>query len=172
MATAGRGGVQVKSIKDYIDEQHSNIPSFMRRKSVDEIERSDTEKAKNLRDFVSSTGGSRGRGANPITKPSVKSEVKPLVKSEDKPSVKVDTRDMDYGNRPNDVPDAVIKKTEIVKTAPLASRKSTPSVSKPKASMSGIDRAALEEFRNSYDKEQRPQLDALREYTDNIKLRD
>jgi hypothetical protein len=39
-----------------------------------------------------------------------------------KPSVKVDTRDMDYGNRPNDVPDAVIKKTEIVKTAPVVSK--------------------------------------------------
>ena len=49
-----------------------------------------------------------------------------------KPSVKVDTRDMDYGNRPNDVPDAVIKKTEIVKTAPVASRKTvTPSKSVP-----------------------------------------
>jgi hypothetical protein len=29
---------------------------------------------------------------------------------------------MDYGNRPNDVPDAVIKKTEIVKTAPVVSK--------------------------------------------------
>ena len=166
MATAGRGGVQVKSIKDYIDEQHSNIPSFMRRKSADEIERSDTEKAKGLRDFFSSTGGSRGRGANPTTNSTTKPSVKP------KPTVVITPDDNDLGNAPSnnisaasnkEEPAAVIKKTEIVKTAPVVSRKTAPSTMKPKASMSGrggINMAALEEFKNSYDKEQRPQLDA------------
>jgi len=66
-----------------------------------------------------------------------------------KPSVKVDTRDMDYGNRPNDVPDAVIKKTEIVKTAPVVSRKTAPSTMKPKGPTEGArTRAALQEFKD------------------------
>jgi len=115
-------------------------------------------------------------------KPSVKSEVKPSVKMSASPSVSKgmplsDEIDSLVGSSKGSdtAPDAVIKKTEIVKTTPVVSRKSAPSTMKPKASMSGrggIDMAALEEFKNSYDKEQRPQLDALREYTDNIKLRD
>jgi hypothetical protein len=123
-------------------------------------------------------------------KPSVNSEVKPSVKVDSKPSVKMSTPPSISKGMPlsdeidslvgsskgsDTAPDAVIKKTEIVKTAPVVSRKSSPSTMKSKASMSGrggIDMAALEEFKNSYDKEQRPQLDALREYTDNIKLRD
>jgi hypothetical protein len=80
-------------------------------------------------------------------------------------------REAIYGTQKTPEPSKPAKKDEPVAVV----KKQTTVVSKPKASMSGrggIDMAALEEFKNSYDKEQRPQLDALREYTDNIKLRD
>lgn len=122
----------------------------------------------------------------PGTKPNMSKKSDPIVdaiNSDSDASTRAKSRGANreamYGSQKDvskaSTPDVEIKKTEIVKTAPVASRKTAPSVSKPKAStsgMGGIDRAALEEFRNSYDKEQRPQLDALREYTDNIKLRD
>jgi hypothetical protein len=165
MATAGRGGVQVKSIKDYIDEQHSNIPSFMRRKSADEIERSDTEKAKGLRDFFSSTGGSRGRGANPTTNSTTKPSVKP------KPTVVITPDDNDLGNAPSnnisaasnkEEPAAVIKKTEIVKTAPVVSK---PKVSAPTKS----SRNSMADEWAAFSKGREADTAALKDITDRYK---
>lgn len=80
-------------------------------------------------------------------KPSVKSEVKPSVKVDSKPSVKMSTSPSISKGMPlsdeidslvgsskgsDTAPDAVIKKTEIIKTAPVVSRKSAPSIMKSK----------------------------------------
>jgi hypothetical protein len=97
-------------------------------------------------------------------KPSVKSEVKPSVKVDSKPSVKMSTSPSISKGMPlsdeidslvgsskgsDTAPDAVIKKTEIVKTAPVVSRKSAPSIMKSKGPTEGDRaRAALKEFRD------------------------
>jgi hypothetical protein len=168
--------------KENEQKRLKNLPEMMRRKTADEIERSDTEKAKGLRDFFSSTGGSRGRGANPTTnsttKPSVKSEVKPSVKVDSKPSVKMSTSPSISKGMPlsdeidslvgsskgsDTAPDAVIKKTEIVKTAPVVSRKSAPSTMKPKESDTSRPKS---KYRNGYSE---ADIDAMIAKADNGK---
>jgi hypothetical protein len=97
-------------------------------------------------------------------KPSVKSEVKPSVKVDSKPSVKMSTSPSISKGMPlsdeidslvgsskgsDTAPDAVIKKTEIVKTAPVVSRKTAPSIMKSKGPTEGARaRAALQEFKD------------------------
>ena len=100
-------------------------------------------------------------------KPSVKSEVKPSVKVESKPSIKMsaspsvskgmplsDEIDSLVGSSKssNTAPDAVIKKTEIVKTAPVASRKTAPSAPARKSMSEGQRiRDAIESMRGQYE---------------------
>jgi len=130
-------------VKKYIDDSHDpkKLPEMMRRKTAAETDAGKGEGIlQKLRSPYQSGADTEYNKRNSAVQKkeddeyrSTKSDMaaKALgIKS--KPSVKVDTRDMDYGNRPNDVPDAVIKKTEIVKTAPVASRKTvTPSKSVP-----------------------------------------
>lgn len=92
-------------------------------------------------------------------KPSVKSEVKPSVKMSASPSVSKgmplsDEIDSLVGSSKssNTTPDAVIKKTEIVKTAPVVSRKSTPSASARNSMSEGQRiRDAIESMRGQYE---------------------
>jgi hypothetical protein len=100
-------------------------------------------------------------------KPTSKSEDKPSVKSEAKPSIKMsaspsvskgmplsDEIDSLVGSSKssNTAPDAVIKKTEIVKTAPVVSRKSTPSAPVRKSMSEGQRiRDAIESMRGQYE---------------------
>jgi hypothetical protein len=120
-------------IKKAIDEGHDpkNLPEMMRRKTAAETDAGKGEGI--LQKLISpykTSSDSEYSKRNSLKQKQAEDEYKNTksdmaasalgIKS--KPSVKVDTRDMDYGNRPNDVPDAVIKKTEIVKTAPVVSK--------------------------------------------------
>jgi hypothetical protein len=130
-------------VKKYIDDSHDpkKLPEMMRRKTAAETDAGKGEGIlQKLRSPYQSGADTDYNKRNSLKQRQAEDEYKSTksdmaasalgIKS--KPSVKVDTRDMDYGNRPNDVPDAVIKKTEIVKTAPVASRKTvTPSKSVP-----------------------------------------
>jgi hypothetical protein len=131
----GRGGVKgdnvFQSAKDAISKGHSNIPEMMRRKTAEESDAGKGEGIlQKLRSPYQSGEDTEYNKRNSAVQKKAEDEYKNTksdmaasalgIKS--KPSVKVDTRDMDYGNRPNDVPDAVIKKTEIVKTAPVVSK--------------------------------------------------
>lgn len=120
-------------IKKAIDEGHDpkKLPEMMRRKTAAETDAGKGEGI--LQKLISpykTSSDSEYSKRNSLKQKQAEDEYK-NTKSDmaasalgikNKPSVKVDTRDMDYGNRPNDVPDAVIKKTEIVKTAPVVSR--------------------------------------------------
>jgi hypothetical protein len=120
-------------IKKAIDEGHDpkKLPEMMRRKTAAETDAGKGEGI--LQKLISpykTSSDSEYSKRNSLKQKQAEDEYKNTksdmaasalgIKS--KPSVKVDTRDMDYGNRPNDVPDAVIKKTEIVKTAPVVSK--------------------------------------------------
>jgi hypothetical protein len=147
-------------IKTFIDEGHDpkKLPEMMRRKTAAETDAGKGEGIlQKLRSPYQSGADTEYNKRNSAVQKKAEDEYKNTksdmaasalgIKS--KPSVKVDTRDMDYGNRPNDVPDAVIKKTEIVKTAPVVSRKSAPSIMKSKGPTEGDRaRAALKEFRD------------------------
>jgi len=124
-------------IKKAIDEGHDpkKLPEMMRRKTAAETDAGKGEGI--LQKLISpykTSSDSEYSKRNSLKQKQAEDEYKNTksdmaasalgIKS--KPSVKVDTRDMDYGNRPNDVPDAVIKKTEIVKTAPVASKPKGP----------------------------------------------
>jgi hypothetical protein len=135
-------------IKKAIDEGHDpkKLPEMMRRKTADETDAGKGEGIlQKLRSPYQSGEDTEYNKRNSAVQKKHEDEYK-NTKSDmaasalgikNKPSVKVDTRDMDYGNRPNDVPDAVIKKTEIVKTAPVVSRKTAPSTMKPKSPTEG-----------------------------------
>lgn len=146
-------------VKKYIDDSHDpkKLPEMMRRKTATETDAGKGEGIlQKLTSPYKTSSNSDYNKRNSAVQNTENDEYK-RTKSDmaasalgikSKPSVKVDTRDMDYGNRPNDVPDAVIKKTEIVKTAPVASRKTTPSAMKPKGPTEGDRaRAALKEFK-------------------------
>ena len=120
-------------IKKAIDEGHDpkKLPEMMRRKTAAETDAGKGEGIlQKLTSPYKTSSDSEYSKRNSLKQKQAEDEYKNTksdmaasalgIKS--KPSVKVDTRDMDYGNRPNDVPDAVIKKTEIVKTAPVVSK--------------------------------------------------
>ena len=133
----------ISRVKKYIDDSHDpkKLPEMMRRKTAAETDAGKGEGIlQKLTSPYKTNSDSDYNKRNSLKQRQAEDEYRSTksdmaasalgIKS--KPSVKVDTRDMDYGNRPNDVPDAVIKKTEIVKTAPVASRKTvTPSKSVP-----------------------------------------
>jgi hypothetical protein len=120
-------------IKKAIDEGHDpkKLPEMMRRKTAAETDAGKGEGIlQKLTSPYKTSSDSEYSKRNSLKQKQAEDEYK-NTKSDmaasalgikNKPSVKVDTRDMDYGNRPNDVPDAVIKKTEIVKTAPVVSK--------------------------------------------------
>jgi hypothetical protein len=150
----------MSQLKKYIDDSHDpkKLPEMMRRKTAEETDAGKGEGIlQKLRSPYQSGEDTEYNKRNSAVQKKHEDEYK-NTKSDmaasalgikNKPSVKVDTRDMDYGNRPNDVPDAVIKKTEIVKTAPVVSRKSAPSIMKSKGPTEGDRaRAALKEFRD------------------------
>ena len=140
-------------VKKYIDDSHDpkKLPEMMRRKTAAETDAGKGEGIlQKLRSPYQSGADTEYNKRNSAVQNTENDEYK-RTKSDmaasalgikSKPSVKVDTRDMDYGNRPNDVPDAVIKKTEIVKTAPVVSRKSTPSKSVPTEGQKARDQIA------------------------------
>ena len=141
-------------VKKYIDDSHDpkKLPEMMRRKTAAETDAGKGEGIlQKLTSPYKTSSNSDYNKRNSLKQKQAEDEYRSTksdmaasalgIKS--KPSVKVDTRDMDYGNRPNDVPDAVIKKTEIVKTAPVASRKTvTPSKSVPTEGQKARDQIA------------------------------
>ena len=144
----------MSQLKKYIDDSHDpkKLPEMMRRKTAAETDAGKGEGIlQKLRSPYQSGADTEYNKRNSLKQRQAEDEYRSTksdmaasalgIKS--KPSVKVDTRDMDYGNRPNDVPDAVIKKTEIVKTAPVASRKTvTPSKSVPTEGQKARDQIA------------------------------
>jgi hypothetical protein len=153
----------MSQLKKYIDDSHDpkKLPEMMRRKTAAETDAGKGEGIlQKLRSPYQSGADTEYNKRNSAVQKKAEDEYKNTksdmaasalgIKS--KPSVKVDTRDMDYGNRPNDVPDAVIKKTEIIKTAPVVSRKSAPSIMKSKGHTEGDRvRAAIESMRGQYE---------------------
>ena len=153
----------ISRVKKYIDDSHDpkKLPEMMRRKTAAETDAGKGEGIlQKLRSPYQSGANTEYNKRNSAVQNTENDEYK-RTKSDmaasalgikSKPSVKVDTRDMDYGNRPNDVPDAVIKKTEIVKTAPVASRKTTPSAPARKSMSEGQRiRDAIESMRGQYE---------------------
>jgi len=113
-------------------------------------------------------------------KPSVKSEVKPSVKVDSKPSVKMSTSPSISKGMPlsdeidslvgsskgsDTAPDAVIKKTEIVKTAPVVSRKSSIAPSK-RASPAKSSRNSMADEWAAFSKGREADTAALKDITD------
>jgi len=113
-------------------------------------------------------------------KPSVKSEVKPSVKVDSKPSVKMSTSPSISKGMPlsdeidslvgsskgsDTAPDAVIKKTEIVKTAPVVSRKSSIAPSKM-ASPAKSSRNSMADEWAAFSKGREADTAALKDITD------
>jgi len=144
--------------KENEQKRLKNLPEMMRRKTAAETDAGKGEGIlQKLRSPYQSGADTEYNKRNSLKQKQAEDEYK-NTKSDmaasalgikNKPSVKVDTRDMDYGNRPNDVPDAVIKKTEIVKTAPVVSRKTAPSTMKFKGPTEGDRaRAVLQEFKD------------------------
>jgi hypothetical protein len=116
-------------------------------------------------------------------KPSVKSEVRPSVKVDSKPSVKMSTSPSIAKGMPlsdeidslvgsskgsDTAPDAVIKRTEIVKTAPVVSRKSSIAPSKM-ASPAKSSRNSMADEWAAFSKGREADTAALKDITDRYK---
>jgi hypothetical protein len=163
--------------KENEQKRLKNLPEMMRRKTAAETDAGKGEGIlQKLRSPYQSGADTEYNKRNSLKQKQAEDEYK-NTKSDmaasalgikNKPSVKVDTRDMDYGNRPNDVPDAVIKKTEIVKTAPVVSRKSSIAPSKM-ASPAKSSRNSMADEWAAFSKGREADTAALKDITDRYK---